>query len=372
MKPILIIGGGIGGLSAAIALHGKGFDVEIIERSKDWTVYHVGIIVQSNFVRALATLGLADAAVKAGFPYRGARFRDLHGALVAELPGEPSAMGYPADLGLTRPALHRVLTDRVGELGIKVRLGVTLNTMTDTGEQVDASFSDGSSGSYSLVIGADGAYSGMRKTLFPDTPPPKYTGQGVWRYNLPRPPDLHWAEIYMGKHGGKAGYVPLTQDTMYVLAVFEEPGNPRFPPDTLAAEFRKRLEGYGGLLAKFREQITDPALVVYRPLEVCIMPDPWYKGRAVLIGDAAHSATPHLGQGAAMAVEDSVVLAEEVAKSPADLQHALRGFMDRRYERAKLVGLSSIKLGHLEMHPEEEGDPVEITDFIRKKLAEAI
>ena len=176
----------------------------------------------------------------------------------------------------------------------------------------------------------------------------------------------------MGKNGGKAGYVPLTPDTMYVLAVFEERGNPKFPPETLAAEFRKRLDGYGGLLAKFRDLITDPALVVYRPLEVCIMPDPWYKGRAVLIGDAAHSATPHLGQGAAMAVEDAVVLADEFAKSPTNVEQVLRAFMKRRFERAKLVGLSSIKLGHLEMHPEEDGDPVEITDFIRKKLAEAI
>ena len=102
------------------------------------------------------------------------------------------------------------------------------------------------------------------------------------------------------------------------------------------------------------------------------MPDPWYKGRVVLIGDAAHSATPHLGQGAGMAVEDAVVLAEEWLAGHEDPAKALRRFMDRRFERALLVGQSSIKLGYLEMHPEEEGDPVAITDQIRKKLAEAI
>ena len=183
---------------------------------------------------------------------------------------------------------------------------------------------------------------------------------------------MEWACLYLGKEGGKAGYVPLTQDTMYVLAVFEEPGNPKFAPDVLAMEFRKRLEGYGGDMATFRDLITDPTLVVYRPLEICVLPDPWYRGRVVLIGDAAHSATPHLGQGAAMAVEDAIVLAEEVDRTPDQLSNAFRKFMDRRYERAKFVAMSSIRLGHLEMHPEEEGDPIAITDAVRKKLLEPV
>lgn len=112
------------------------------------------------------------------------------------------------------------------------------------------------------------------------------------------------------------------------------------------------------------------SVVVHGALEACIMPDPWYQGRVVLIGDAAHSATPHLGQGAAMAVEDAVVLAEELAER--DLDEALKAFMTRRFERAKLVGTSSIQLGEWEMHPETAGDPVEVTDRIRKKLAEPV
>jgi 2-polyprenyl-6-methoxyphenol hydroxylase-like FAD-dependent oxidoreductase len=157
---------------------------------------------------------------------------------------------------------------------------------------------------------------------------------------------------------------------MYIFAVFEEPGNPKFAAETLDAELRKRLDGYGGILGEAAKAVTDPSLVVYRPLEACIMPDPWYKGRVVLIGDAAHSATPHLGQGAAMAVEDAVVLAEELATK--DVALALRAFMDRRFERAKLVGTSSIQLGEWEMHPDQAGDPVEMTDRIRKKLAEPV
>lgn len=370
---VCIIGGGVAGLALAIGLHRKGIAVEVAERDKDWKVYHVGIIVQSNFIRALDQLGLGKEAVAAGYPYKGARFLTAAGNIIAELPGDAQVDGLPGDLGLTRPALHKVLTSKVRELGIPVRLGVTFESFTDTGNGVEVRFSDGTTGSYDLMVGADGNYSAVRKVLWPDAAP-QYTGQAVWRYNVPRPDGLEWADIYLGAQNGyrgKAGYCPLSEEEMYIFAVIEEPGKPRFAPRSLAQEMRHRLLGYGGLMAEAARHVTDPALVVYRPLEACIMPDPWYHGRVVLIGDAAHSATPHLGQGAAMAVEDVVVLAEELARQQ-PVETALRAFMDRRFERAKLVGTSSIMLGEWEMHPERAGDPVEVTDRIRRALAEPV
>ncbi len=376
-KKVCIIGGGVAGLAVAIGLHRQGIAVDVVEKDKDWSVYHVGIIVQANFVRALDQLGLGKEAVAAGYPYNGVRFMTAAGDLIAALPAESQIDGLPGDLGLTRPALHEVLTTRVKELGIPVKLGVTFESFTDRsdlgGSGVDVTFSDGTSGSYDLLIGCDGNYSAVRKVLWPDAAP-AYTGQAVWRYNVPRPADLEWSDIYLGAQNGfngKAGYCPLSPEEMYIFAVIEEPGKPRFAPETLADEMRARLVGYGGVMGEAAKHVTDPALVVYRPLEACIMPDPWYQGRVVLIGDAAHSATPHLGQGAAMAVEDAVVLAEELGKDqPVDT--ALRAFMERRFERAKLVGTSSIMLGEWEMHPEQAGDPVEVTDRIRKTLAEPL
>ncbi|MDE2597947.1 MAG: FAD-dependent monooxygenase, partial [Sphingomonadales bacterium] len=272
-RKVLVVGGGVGGLAVAIGLHQRGIDVEVVERDKDWKVYHVGIIVQANFVRALNVLGIGDAAVKAGYAYRGARFLDLEGKVLAELPGDTAVDGLPSDLGLTRPALHEVLTAKVRQLGIPVRLGVTFASFADRGEAVDVAFTDGTSGSYDLLIGADGNYSAVRKVLWPDAVP-QYTGQGVWRYNVPRPQDLEWSDIYTGKPGGKAGYCPLNAREMYIFAVFEEPGNPKFAPETLADEMRQRIAGYGGIMAEAAKHVTDPALVVYRPLEACIMPDP--------------------------------------------------------------------------------------------------
>lgn len=372
-KKVCIIGGGVAGLAVAIGLHRQGIAVEVVEKDASWSVYHVGIIVQHNFIRALDQLGLGKEAVAAGYPYNGVRFMTAAGDLIAALPSDSQVDGLPGDLGLTRPALHEVLTTRVKELGIPVKLGVTFDSFTDAGDGVEVTFSDGTSGSYDLLIGCDGNYSAVRKVLWPDAAP-AYTGQAVWRYNVPRPADLEWSDIYLGAQNGyrgKAGYCPLSPEEMYIFAVIEEPGKPRFTPESLAAEMRARLVGYGGAMAEAAKHVTDPALVVYRPLEACIMPDPWYQGRVVLIGDAAHSATPHLGQGAAMAVEDAVVLAEELGKQqPVDT--ALRAFMDRRFERAKLVGTSSIMLGEWEMHPEKAGDPVAVTDRIRKTLTEAL
>ena len=356
-QKVLIVGGGIAGMSAAIAMTRQGIGAEIVEISRDWTVYHVGIVVQGNFIRAMASLGIAEQAVRAGFVYKGLQLRDPEGTLLAELPGARIAgSGLPSDLGLTRPALHKVLGDQVRALRIKLRLGVTFTGIVPERSSVRVAFTDGTSDRYDLVVGADGAYSKLRALLFAEAGEPQFTGQGVWRYNLPRPPEIDWACVQKGATGGSAGYIPLTPDKMYVFSVVAEPGNPRFPRETLAAEFRGRLQGYGGLLAQLREQITDPGLVVYRPLETLILPSPWYRGRVLLIGDAAHAATPHLGQGAAMAVEDAVVLGEELAQ-PVTLERALQVFMQRRFTRASAIAEASIQLGRWEIERTPDADP---------------
>src|SRR5262245_16170721 len=111
VKKVLIVGGGIGGLSTAIALRRAGISVDLVEIKIEWTVYHVGIVVQGNFIRAMAALGIADQAVAAGFPYHGLKIKTLHGQTVAEIPGIPMAgPQYPTDLSLARPALPGMLS----------------------------------------------------------------------------------------------------------------------------------------------------------------------------------------------------------------------------------------------------------------------
>jgi len=351
IRKVLIIGGGIGGLSSAIALRRHGIEVDIAEKTREGTVYHVGVVVQANFIRAMAALGIADPAVAMGYPYDGLTFMDLHGKVLNQLYGQKIAgASYPTHLGMTRPALHQLLKRTCEALGAHLMLGTTFRTLTQSDASVHVEFVDGHAADYDLVIGADGIYSQVRREVFGEQYRPEFTGQGTWRYNVPRPPELTASFLAMGPEleFGKCGFIPLSQETGYVWLVQKEPGNPRFPTARLADIFRARLAGCTGMLARLRDQITDPDLVVYRPLESLLMPEPWFRGRILLIGDAAHSTTPHMGQGAAQAVEDAVVVGEVFA-SDLPLPAQMQEFMRRRYERCKFIVESSLQIGAWEL-----------------------
>jgi len=356
LKNVLIVGGGIGGLTAAIALHRKGIEAEVVEKDPNWGVYGVGIIQPSNVLRALQEIGLGDACIEAGRGFQGWQFWDAQCTRLAEI-GSHNVMGpnYPPVNGIRRPELHRILTTQTLKQGTKVRLGVTLELWKEDAEGVEAVFSDGSKARYDLIIGADGAYSPLRNGLFGETYQPNYTGQSVWRHNFERPRDLNWGVIFFGR-SSKGGFVPLSETLMYMFLVTAETGNPRMPADQLHTLLKDRLAGYGGIIGALREQIVEPKDVVYRPMEVVMLPEPWHKGRVLLIGDAAHSSTPHLAEGAGMAIEDSVLLAEMLSTSNDDLDTTLDAFVKRRLSRTKLVYENGLRIGEWEC-AEWEGKP---------------
>jgi 2-polyprenyl-6-methoxyphenol hydroxylase-like FAD-dependent oxidoreductase len=356
VSKVLIVGGGIGGLALSIGLRKAGIDVEVVEIKQQWTVYHVGIIAQSNFVRAMVALGIADDCVAAGFPYQGVRFCDANGKVMSESPGAKLAgPNYPAYLGLTRPALHDVLFAASKKTGVQVRLGTTVAELMQSDSKVAVKFKDDRTREYDIVVGADGIHSQIRPTVFGDHLRPRFTGEGVWRYNVPRPPDVDYGSIYATPEGPKAGLIPLTRETAYIFRIGPENENPRFPGNELADIMRDRLKPFGGAIGQLAHGITDPDLVVYRPLESVLVPAPWYRGRIVLIGDAAHSITPHLGQGAAQAVEDAVVLAQELQENK-PVSESLDAFVRRRFERSKFILEASLQIGEWEMHPDPKAD----------------
>lgn len=360
IQRVLIVGGGIGGLTAAVALKRKGINAEVVEQNPDWSVYGVGIIQPSNMLRALRGIGLGDACLARGRPFQGWHFCDAQGNRLAEVPSKNVAgPGYPPANGIRRPALHKILTDATLAQGTKVRLGVTVTSWNERVDGIEVALSDGTRATYDLLIGADGSYSQTRAMLFGDQLKPQFTGQSVWRYNFERPRDLEWGAIFYGNKS-KAGLVPLSDSLMYLFLVTSEPGNPRLPKDQLHLLLKERLAEYGGIVGRLREQVTDPAAVVYRPMEVLMVPPPWHKGRVLLIGDAVHSGTPHLAEGAAMAIEDSVLLADMLAES-SDLDSTLNNFVDRRLPRARLVYETGVKLGEWELaewggHPDPQAD----------------
>jgi 2-polyprenyl-6-methoxyphenol hydroxylase-like FAD-dependent oxidoreductase len=332
---ILIIGGGIGGLTSAIALRKQGYDVDVIERDPTWSVYGVGIIQQGNVIRAMKQLGLIDDYIEAGFGFNHVEIFIPTGVCVAKIPTPKLVPEYPSNVGIGRRALHKVLGDRAIGSGATVRLGLTVDRLDDDAGGVTVYFSDGSDGRYDLVIGADGLYSQTRQMLFPDAPEPEFTGQSVWRYNFPRTEDVTGLSAYEGKTG--LGLVPLSDTLMYMFITTPEPDNPYYERDTLAASMRAKLsELPAPAIRALAEQITDNDEVVYKPLECLLLTGDWHKGHVVLLGDAVHATTPHLGQGAGMAIEDSIVLAEELAAADT-IEDAFIRFRERRYERCRYI-----------------------------------
>ena len=348
VSKVLVVGGGIGGMSAALAMARGGIGVTLIDSDPNWRVYGAGITITGMSLRAFDDLGVLDDIRARGFVHNGMRARRFTGEPLGEPrlapPGAPPVM---LGGGIMRPVLHDILSSRVRAAGIDVRLGVTVATLAQDEAGVDVVLSDGTTERYDLVVGADGIYSKMRDMIFPDAPEPQFTDQGCWRIVADRPAEIDRSEIYFGGPL-KLGMSPISQEQMYVFLLEHVPGNPWFAPETHVTHLSELMAPFGGNVPAIRAALGEESQINYRPLEWLLLPDPWYKGRVVLIGDAAHATTPHMASGAGLAVEDGVALAEELGKTE-HVDVALRAFMNRRFERAKLVVESSVKSGELEI-----------------------
>jgi 2-polyprenyl-6-methoxyphenol hydroxylase-like FAD-dependent oxidoreductase len=368
VRDVLIVGAGIGGLSLAIGLGGRGIRAHVVEVKDKPAVYGVGIIQPGNAIRAYQALGVADACLKRGFVYTKQRHYDADGNLIGErsMP-KIDGLDLVGHCGIPRPVLQDILLSAAAASGAAIRLGVTVAALHDGAHAIEVDFTDGSRASYDLVVGADGTYSHIRDMTF-GPHQPRFSGQGCWRFSTERPPEMTWS---CGFHGpNKAGLIPLTRESMYMFLTTSEPGNPWMQEDRLHDLMRARLSGYRGLAAEIRERIQSPERVVYKPMETLLLPPPWYRGRVLLIGDAAHTTTPHHAQGAAMAVEDAVVLSELLA-GEGELPRRLDEFMQRRWARCKLVVEASMQVGEWEQNPTPTSvnDAIALSTYVRTELA---
>ena len=336
VQSVLIVGGGIGGLTLAAALGQRGIRSDVAEVKTVESVYGVGIIQPGNALRALRSIGLMEPCLRAGFQVDEYRYYDADENLLASLrPLRVAGSDAPAMNMLPRPALHEILRSAAEKAGATIRLGVTIDELSQYADRVDVTFSNGEKSSYDIVVGADGIRSKVRQLVFGMQSEPRFTGHGVWRYTTRRPPELRFQSMYMGV-GVKAGLVPLTRDTMYLLLVSNEPDNPKFKFDQLGSLLSERMKSFKGSLVGLRQEVATAKGIVYTPIEEVILPLPWHKGRVVLIGDAAHASSPHIAQGASMAIEDAVVLAELLSQDSA-IANALSEFERRRFPRCRFV-----------------------------------
>jgi len=328
---ILIVGGGIAGLSLATALGRHGFAPELVERRPAWPTAGAGIALHANAGRMLRTLGLGEAIARAAATLPCFSFHDQQGGLLcqtdlADMWGETGPC-----MGITRIRLQEILATAAGNA--KHRLGVAVTALAREADRVWVSFSDGSSGGYDLVVGADGIYSTVRG-LTVSPVPPAYAGLMSWRSMIPaRPPGLTHLMVLMGE-GCFFGLVPVGGGGTYGFAGI---GGKRFddPPAGRLERFRRRFAGFGGPVPAYLAALQHDEQLYVSPIE-WVEPGRWRDGRVVLIGDAAHAAPPHMGQGGAMAMEDAVVLAEVLA-SASTVEDALEAYETRRRPRAGWV-----------------------------------
>jgi 2-polyprenyl-6-methoxyphenol hydroxylase-like FAD-dependent oxidoreductase len=338
VRNALIIGGGISGLTAGAALARRGIDVDLVEiKEKLGDEGGIGLSIMGNASKALATIGAAQACVEAGMPAEGFTVRAPSGEVVGVPPWPPLGKPqWPNQIGISRADFHRILSDAASAAGVKIQCGLTTRSIEQSKDRARVVFTDGSSGDYDLVVAADGIYSKTRAQLFPEVTGPHQTGLAIWRALAPRPEGITTTQLHFNGPQGLVGICPINDEHCYVYCIHEARAGERRDPATLHEQLREKIRGYGGLIPALAAQINDPTHVSYRPIEWMLIPAPWHRGRVVLIGDAAHANPPNVAQGAAMGIEDAVVLAEEVT-APGTIEDAMARFMARRWERVKLV-----------------------------------
>ena len=346
-RTILIVGGGVGGMCAAIALARSGRSVRLIDADPDWRALGAGMTLNGGALRAFHQLGLLDEVASKGACGGAATLCRPDGVILfAAPPVSPFGPGVPGVGGIMRPVLHEILQQHTRAAGVEIGLGQRLVGLQQGSGGVTAQFADGSRATFDLLVGADGINSTVRSIVFPDAPVPAFTGQGCWRAVVSRPAEVTGPLMFFGRQ--KCGLNPVSKDQMYLFLLQNVKDNRWLPENEWPQLLRAELEEFTApMLRRVSDELDTASLIVYRPLEAGLVPSPWFRGRVLMIGDAAHATTPHSAYGAALAIEDAVVLAEEL-DAGGGLHLALDRFMDRRFERCRAVVEGSVLQGELE------------------------
>ncbi|MFF4507436.1 FAD-dependent monooxygenase [Streptomyces sp. NPDC001401] len=371
VQKVLVVGGGITGSVLALALAQRGTEVDLVEISPQWFGVGHGITLQGNALKALRSVGVLDRVLARAVPFDLMRLRRADGGLITQL-STPHTGGpdLPSTAGALRSDLQNALCDAVYAQGVQVRLGLTAERLDHSPTHVDATFTDGSVGRYDLVVGADGINSAMRG-LIGITDRPRPVGMSIFRVVAQRPAEMDCAEVYYGGPRFKAGYSPISADQCYAYLLDENLDASLIGPRAPLALMRERGAGYAGTWGKVIASLPEDTAVDYRWIEAVLVDEPWHRGRSMVIGDAAHACPPLIAQGAAMCMEDAVLLAELVT-GDAPLEKALEHFMSRRLPRVRMVLANSLQLAEWEINPRTPGaDPARIMSETLESLTAA-
>jgi 2-polyprenyl-6-methoxyphenol hydroxylase-like FAD-dependent oxidoreductase len=336
IRRVLVIGGGVGGLTAAALFARRGAEVVLIERRPDFEVPGVGLGQPANALRVYDSLGVLDEILATGFIYDRMHIFDPGRRLIVEHKFLLGDERVPAYCALSRLQLHTILLAVAQRAGAQIRLGITVSEFDAERDRVDVRFSTGQYESFDLVAGFDGIRSTTRQHLVGTVFAPRPSGYGGWRVQVPRPDYVRSMEFLQGI-GSKTGAMPLGNDLMYIFHIRPEAADADFAPHDYADLLRERMTQYGSYVAEVCASLNADSDIVYSPIEPLLLPWPWSRGRVAIGGDAAHVFPPHLTQGAAMAVEDAYVLVREVLNDDAPVEARLLRYAQKRYGRCAFV-----------------------------------
>ncbi|MFN8433388.1 MAG: FAD-dependent monooxygenase [Anaerolineales bacterium] len=343
MKPkVIVIGAGVGGLCTAIALQQNGIEVKVYEKVKKLGEVGAGLTLWSNALHVLRTLGVADAVIAAGSKLQRSQIRADNGETLFDARADEMEAKYGEPVvAIHRTALHEILINALKPNTL--RLDMTCAKFEQDENRVTVHFENGESDSADVLIGADGIHSVVRKQMFPEIEL-RYSGYTAWRGVVETEDEaaLGLTSESWGR-GARFGIVRVDKKRIYWFATHNQP----LGENATGAQRKSKLLGIFNTWHHPVDHLLDstPAETILQN-DICdIAPfASWTKGRATLLGDAAHPTTPNMGQGACMAMESAYVLAHALVKEP-DYRSALKRYENERHERTAWITNTSWSIG---------------------------